>query len=167
MLFFNKTKLPENPLRVFPNAAISLIPASLLGYCHTIKFTNSALLITQEFVIGLDGSTNPEPRLDAAARLGRIAIPVLDIYAERDYPNVVRSAKRRYRLSRQGIDKGAKQRPGYGNIARDYTEKRGLSLSYRQIKVSGADHHFSAHTTNLEKRLRGWLDRYAAGIEIE
>jgi pimeloyl-ACP methyl ester carboxylesterase len=118
-------------------------------------------------VIGLDGRSNDERRLDAARGLGLLELPVLDIYGGRDRATVLNSAKRRYDLARRSNNDEVEPRPAYADIARDYTEKKGLKMSYRQIKVSGADHHFTGQSANLIKRLRGWLKRYAAGTEIK
>ena len=125
-----------------------------------------ALAVQGLILIGMDGSQNDEPRLDPARSLSNITVPILDIYGERDYHAVVNSAKRRYELSRQKKEPGATPSPAYSDIARDYTKKKGLSLNYRQVKLSGADHHFKAQSVDLVKRLRGWLKRYAAGTEI-
>ena len=122
---------------------------------------NLAPAVQGLIVISLDGSANDEPRLDAARGLGQIKLPILDLYGERDHRAVTTSAQRRYDLARRSNDKGAEPRPAYADVARDYTEKKGLSLSYRQIKLSGADHQFTGQTRNLLKRLRGWLKRYA------
>ena len=112
-------------------------------------------------VISLDGRSNDERRLDTARGLGLLKLPILDIYGERDRNAVVSSAKRRYDLARRNNDDGVEPRPAYGDIARDYSENKGLEMSYRQIKLSGADPQFSGQTNNLIKRLRGWLKRYA------
>lgn len=122
--------------------------------------------VTGLVLIGLDGRAQTEPRLDAAARLAQLKVPMLDIYGSRDYPAVVASVKRRYDLARRSED-GGSARPGYAEVARDYDEEKGLTLSYRQVEIAGADHHYSSHTSLLEKRVRGWLNRYAVGTEIK
>jgi hypothetical protein len=111
-------------------------------------------------VIGLEGDANEEPRLDAAAGLGRLNMPILDIYGGRDYPGVVAKAKRRYDMARRGNGEEMPVRPAYADVARDYNEKMALSLSYRQVRVPAADHRFSAQESNLVKRVRGWLKRH-------
>jgi pimeloyl-ACP methyl ester carboxylesterase len=123
---------------------------------------NLAPAVRGLIVISLDGRANAEPRLDAASGLARVSVPILDIYGTRDNLNVVASAKRRYDMARRNNDNATKPRTSYADIASDYNEKQALNLSYRQVMVNGADHNFSGQTTNLEKRLRGWLQRYAA-----
>jgi pimeloyl-ACP methyl ester carboxylesterase len=118
-------------------------------------------------VISLDGRTNDEPRLDAANRLNTINLPILDIYAARDRLPVVQSAKRRYDMARRSSDDGDKPRSAYDDIAQHYTEKKGLSLGYRQVKLVGANPQFDGQTSDLVKRIRGWLKRYAAGQELK
>lgn len=118
-------------------------------------------------VIGLDGREQGEPRLDAATTLGQIALPTLDIFGERDRAAVLQSAKRRYDLAHRNGAGHKQPRLTYADIAPDYTERKGLSLDYRQLSLSGADHDFSAQHDNLIKRLRGWLQRYAAGNEVK
>jgi hypothetical protein len=118
-------------------------------------------------VISLDGTENAEPRLDGAAGLARISLPILDVYGDRDYLPVVESARRRYDLARRNNLSSALQRPSYADIAPDYTPSLGLTLSYRQVSMSGADHQFTAQGETLVKRLRGWLEHYAAGRELK
>lgn len=118
-------------------------------------------------VIGLDGTQNAEERLDGAAALARINVPLLDIYAEHDNLKVLESAKRRYDLARRTNTGGNQQRTSYADIAPDYNPKLGLTLSYRQVSLSGADRHFTVQGDALVKRLRGWLKHYAAGTELK
>jgi hypothetical protein len=118
-------------------------------------------------VISLDGTQNPEERLDGATGLARINLPILDIYAEHDNLKVLESAKRRYDLARRTNTGGNQQRTSYADIAPDYNPKLGLTLSYRQVSLSGADHHFTVQGDALVKRLRGWLEHYAAGTELK
>lgn len=118
-------------------------------------------------VISLDGTENTESRLDGAAGLARISLPLFDIYGDRDYLPVVESARRRYDLARRNNLSSALQRPSYADIAPDYTPSLGLTLSYRQVSMIGADHQFTAQGEALVKRLRGWLEHYAAGRELK
>ena len=121
---------------------------------------NLAPAVKGLIVISLDGRAHEERRLDAARGLGLLELPLLDIYGERDRHGVLASAKRRYNMARRNNDDGVEPRPAYTDIARDYSRKKGLGMSYRQIKLSGADHHFSGQGTSLVKRVRGWLTHY-------
>jgi hypothetical protein len=139
------------------------------GALAAIDYLNSNIVpaVRGLVVISLDGTANAEERLDGAAGLARINLPILDIYAEHDNLNVLESAKRRYDLARRTNTSGNQQRTSYADIAPDYTPKLGLTLSYRQISLSGADHHFTAQGDALVKRVRGWLQHYAAGTELK
>ncbi len=112
--------------------------------------------------IGLEGSANEEPRLDAARGMGLLNLAILDIYGGRDRHGIIASAKRRYDMARRSSEEDVQVRPAYADVAQDYDEKLGLTLSYRQIKLAGADHQFSAQLNDLGKRVRGWLKRYIA-----
>ena len=65
---------------------------------------------------------------------GRIALPVLDIYGERDFPAVRDNAKAR-------------------------AESLGRARGSAQIEVPGADHFFSGMETELVRHIRTFLDR--------
>lgn len=138
------------------------------GAHMAVDFINENLdpTIRGLIVANLDGSPNDEPRLDAAARLSPIEVPIYDVYAERAHPSVVSSAKRRYDLGRTRVEEDVPPRLSYQDIARKYTPREGLKLHYRQLQIGAANHQFTGATLILEKRLRGWLNRYAAGNEI-
>jgi pimeloyl-ACP methyl ester carboxylesterase len=116
--------------------------------------------------IGLDGRENAEPRLDGARQLAKVRPPVLDIYGSRDQGAVLDSAARRADLFRRRTAADGERPPTYRAIARDYSEKQGDRLHYRQQAVPAADHRFSHQSQLLLRRVRGWLQRHV-GANID
>lgn len=74
----------------------------------------------------------------------KITLPMLDIYGSRDLLSVLSSAK-----------------------ARSTSAKKAGNKRYIQIKIQGADHFFNNMDEVLVKRVRGWLAKHAAGVEIK
>lgn len=107
-------------------------------------------------VIGMDGSRNDEPRLDGATALGKVRPRILDIFGGHDFANVLNSAERRA----SAIQNSDNSKPVYQDIARDYTEKKGDKVGYRQLRIAPAPHDFSRQEELLVQRVRGWLHRY-------
>ncbi len=79
----------------------------------------------------------------AAETLRRLGKPLLEIYAGEDLPGIVRDAKRRRRAAAEA-----------------------KLPAYRQDRLPGADHRYRGLTRELARRVRGWLDRQAAGREV-
>jgi dienelactone hydrolase len=98
---------------------------------------NTAEQVRGLVAIGLaagDGGDN-DPVLQTIARLQR---PMLDLYGEREAPQVLASAQ-----------------------ARRATAKRNRQDNYRQDQVAGADHHFKGLQQSLLRRVGSWLRRVA------
>jgi hypothetical protein len=72
------------------------------------------------------------------AAIGKLDLPMLDLYGSRDLPSVLESAQARLGEARRN------QRTGY-----------------RQDRVEGADHHFSGLQQTLQLRVGAWLRRIA------
>lgn len=113
-------------------------------------------------LIGMDGSPNPQARLDGAAGLARVRQPMLDIYAGRDLQRVLASSKRRAAAAarRDGAPESAHTR--YRDIARRYSDSKGGKVGYRQVVIPAATHDFANHEEALVRRIRGWLGRHLA-----
>lgn len=90
-------------------------------------------------------SPQPGTRDDAAfylpQTLGKLTLPVLDIYGQRDAQPVLASAAERA---------AAKKSLATGST----------SSSYQQIMIPAADHHFSGQEDLLTRRIVGWLRRH-------
>ncbi len=91
--------------------------------------------------IGLSGASNGESkagagRLDNTRTLGRIRIPMLDLYGQLDLEGVVDSAPARARSAVEG-----------GN------------LGYNQAQVPAADHFFEGQDQALVETVGQWLDQ--------
>lgn len=86
---------------------------------------------------GIGMGYNPaDPKLDNAASLARITLPVLDLYGAQDLPAVLEQAE-----------------------ARAAAADRAGNTAYRQTRVEGADHFFRGAEDTLAKRVRGWLQQ--------
>jgi len=80
------------------------------------------------------------PRLKVLDFLKEIDIPLLDIYGNRDYDEVLAGARQRRLAGRQN-----------GNDA------------YRQIRIDGADHSFTGREADLAQLIVDWLDQALPG----
>jgi len=94
--------------------------------------------------VGMSGESPEDERMDVLSSLKKITIPVLDLYGEQDLEQVISAAK----------DK-------------KNTAKKAGNKYYTQVKVAGANHFFVGKEDALVKRVRSWLARYAAGLEIK
>ncbi len=83
-------------------------------------------------------------RLPLVSWLEKITLPVFDVFGSRDLAMAKKDAPTRRRAGR----------------GRD-------GVPYRQIMIDGADHAYSGLEDVLIKRVRGWLEVNATGIEIE
>ncbi len=83
--------------------------------------------------------------MERAARqrdwLTAVKVPVLDVYGESDAREIRRTARERH-----SILKGRK--------------------GYRQWRISGVGHHYRDREAWLAKRIYGWLERVAPGVEV-
>ncbi len=101
-----------------------------------------------------------EPPRSPATLIGLISVPLLDIYGQRDLPQVLSGARRRAAAARgaegglssdQYLSTQRVRTPGNDNSRR---------ITYRQFAMPGADHPFSAHSEALVRRVHGWLKRH-------
>lgn len=83
------------------------------------------------------------PRLKLLKSLETIEIPVLDIYGSRDFGEVLRLTDDRRLAGRKN--------------------SRHL---YHQMQIEGADHYYSGTEEMLLRRIRGWLDKVAPGVQV-
>ncbi len=81
-------------------------------------------------------------------------IAMLDIYAERDLPLVLKTVARHLLAARRA---GLVQTVSALATERD---------NYRLLLISGADHSFRGYEEPLVKRLLGWLRHHAPGISM-
>ncbi|HEB81028.1 MAG TPA: DUF3530 family protein, partial [Chromatiales bacterium] len=88
--------------------------------------------------IGMSGNPAPKSPLDTAASLGKIHIPVLDLYGSRDFKAVLSGLPRRAAAARAVGDHG-----------------------YEQVEIDGAGHFFRDLDGPLIIRVSGWLRKYA------
>lgn len=94
--------------------------------------------------IGMPGGFSGDKRMDVLNSLKKITIPTFDLYGERDLEQVLAATK----------DK-------------KNTAKKAGNKYYSQFEVAGANHFFVGKEEALVKRVRSWLARYAAGLEIK
>jgi len=81
--------------------------------------------------------------MDSPSSLANINLPLFDIYGEQDMGSVLDSVERRANAAEQAGNK-----------------------YYYQLRIPGADHFFLDREEVLVKRVRGWLNHYAAGKEL-
>ncbi|RLJ22161.1 DUF3530 domain-containing protein [bacterium endosymbiont of Escarpia laminata] len=93
--------------------------------------------------IGLPTPARKEgnPVLEA---IGKVSIPMLDLYGSRDLESVVATAKQR-----------------------QIAANKAAHPNYRQSRITGADHFFHGMESLLQQRVSNWIRRVAAGMEIE
>ena len=97
-------------------------------------------------VVGISLQQQPylKPSVDLFSMLGKVPVPVLDIYGSLDYSEVIRSAPdRRLAVSKNGI------------------------TDYDQFMVTGADHYFSGKNQLLISHIVDWLDGLVPFVEDE
>ena len=94
--------------------------------------------------IGMPGRFHKDDRLNVLKSLKEITVPTFDLYGEGDLEQVLKSTK----------DKAD-------------TAKKAGNKYYKQFEVAGANHFFVGREEALVKRVRSWLARYAAGIELD
>ncbi len=95
--------------------------------------------------VGISMQAQPflNPRLKLLKELEALSIPVLDIYASRDRPEVLREVDDRRLAARKS-----------GNQA------------YTQAELDGADHYFTGMDEVLLKRIQGWLIKASPGSRV-
>ncbi len=94
--------------------------------------------------VGIGMSQSSIKKMDNAANLRKINIPVLDLYGSRDLEGVLASVKKRA----QGANKADNK-------------------TYQQVKIEGADHFFNGKADTLVDQVHTWLDRHAGSIKID
>lgn len=135
---------PEEYLTVFPDAttrlraAVAFLRASGLEKVAVVSYDIGGRMVN-DFLV-----RDAQPAVSAWASIGisggtftdaaKLRLPVLDLFAERDYPPLVQNAERR---------------------ANDIRQLRGSA----QIEVAGADHLFAGREAQLVGHVRTWLDR--------
>ena len=98
------------------------------------------------------------PHLTSSDYMKNIAAPMLDIFAEKDQPNVLKSAKKRNIAARFA----AKLRSSPQNLyssrkVQELALNKSGNLRFRQIIIPGANGLFTAQKKQLVKAIRGWL----------
>lgn len=94
--------------------------------------------------VGVSGNMHKQDKVGYLTSLKTIKVPVLDIFGSNDLTQVLASAK----------------------IKKMTARKAGLK-NYTQVKITGANHFFDNKNEILIKRIRGWLLKHAAGIEVK
>lgn len=90
------------------------------------------------------GMSKQYKSMDTPTSLARITIPVLDLYGEEDLFSVLSSVERRANAATQAGNK-----------------------NYYPLRIVGANHFFQDQDEVLVKRVWSWLNRYAAGKELQ
>lgn len=108
-----------------------------------------------------------KPELEITQLMEKIRIPILDIYGMSDRPEVTQSAPDRIRSAKRGatvaFNKKDVEMLTQSIRANRPNSKTAGFVSFRQIKIEGANHFFNHQEDDLIKRIRGWLKRHAPG----
>ena len=121
-------------LREQGNQTIVLIGHSLGAMMAASYLSGDGQQQVQGFIaIGLS-VTEANDAMNSALALGKIRIPVLDLYGSRDLETVLSSAREREKAARKA-----------GNA------------DYRQLEIEGADHFFVGMGDTLTRHVYGWL----------
>ncbi len=126
--------------RQFTNIVVighSFGAALALAYLEKQKNQNIGALVA----IGLQNYAFLKPAMDILALITKTKIPVLDIYGDRDFKNVIKRAPDR-RLA----------------------AKKGNNERYTQLEIEGADHYFTGMEDILIQQILEWLDK--AGSDL-
>ncbi len=105
--------------------------------------------------------------LDASRQLERLKLPLLDLYAELDREEVLTDLPRRLEaahLAGQLFDQPLRLTDVSSRVQSLARRKSG-NLRYRQMEIQGSDAFFRNQSDTLVKLIRGWIQRYAAGIQ--
>lgn len=93
--------------------------------------------------------------------LEKIPNPILDVFAEYDSQNTLKSASTRLATAqRLTIPDDENLNINYSPKAQTLAKKKTGSLRYRQTLIHGAYADFSFHQATLIKTIRGWLQYY-------
>jgi pimeloyl-ACP methyl ester carboxylesterase len=94
--------------------------------------------------VGMPGQQSNIEQMNNIKSLEKITLPMLDIYGSDDLENI-RTTK----------------------AQRASAAKRAGNSAYTQVEVPGANHFFNNQGDALVKRVRGWLEKHAAGTEVK
>lgn len=123
------------------------------------------LLVKGLVLIGMDGTSQTDPALDGAALLAKVRQPILDISGTLDLAPVLASASRRALAAQRKDGADSSAHTLYRDVAKGYTARASDSITYRQLRIAAADHDFTGQERQLIRRVLGWLDRTAPGME--
>ncbi|VAW96997.1 hypothetical protein MNBD_GAMMA22-3037 [hydrothermal vent metagenome] len=121
-----------------------VIVAHSLGSVMSVYYLsqNAKTPIQALVAIGMS-SQDFNDKLNVVKSLGKLKLPILDLYGSRDLELVIKSAASRARAA-----------------------KRAGNKNYTQTEVIGADHFFAQQDETLILKVRSWLAKYAPGVAI-
>lgn len=130
--------------------------------------TNSAVQAFVAVSLGIiDSNKSSEPLGD---QLAKITLPILDIYGSNDLDYVTNTAKSRALAAKISSNSATRSNRldafKRSAMAKSSFQRMQGYISYRQIKIEGADHDFTAAPFLLTKRIIGWLERHAKGVAV-
>ncbi len=117
-------------------------------------------------LLSMDGSEVAESELDSVPLLRTITAPILDIYGGRDLAGVVESARRRKNVAVTAPPGEARTHFSATDFAAQFDSKQIAQITYRQIRIEGADHQFWGSEALVLKRIVGWLRHYTPASAI-
>ncbi len=117
-------------------------------------------------LLSMDGSEVAELELDSVPLLRTITAPILDIYGGRDLAGVVESARRRKNVAVTAPPGEARTHFSATDFAANFNSEQIAQITYRQIRIEGADHQFWGSESLVLKRIVGWLRHYTPAAAI-
>jgi len=116
------------------NKTIVLIGHSLGATMSAWYLAGKGKRALQGFVMIGASSSEIDEKTNNVLSLGKITLPILDIYGSRDLDSVLATADARRKAARKARNK-----------------------NYRQTEVEGADHFFTGMQDTLVRQVYGWL----------
>lgn len=173
--------LDESTKRV--SAAVTFLKAQgisriiLIGYgtgatlAAAILASKSAIQTRTLIAISPASMNDKDQHLNIAENIGRLSLPILDIFASGDLSSVTRSAAQRRVAGAQRLLAASQpiQPPrlsGAPDASRPIKQPASGSRLYRQLVIDGADHSYSGYEDMIVKRITSWLKRLVVQTAI-
>ena len=112
---------------------IVILTHSLGARMAAYSLANKSQFVAGFAAIGMPGKSG-KGNDNSIAHIGKIGVPMLDLYGSEDLPVVVKTA-------------GDRKKAGTSNS------------NYQQVEVNGADHFFDGEEDLLMEQILGWLER--------
>jgi len=123
----------------------------LLTNALTAPLANLAAYVAISATEPQDKEANP-----LLTNLLKLNVPLLDLYAQRDFPWVISAANRRLQRIKKQMQT---------NLGQQATTTSSSNIKYQQLIIPVADHWFIGQEEVLAKRVAGWLSNNAQFVK--